>query len=373
MSRAGIICEFNPFHNGHKFLLEKINKISADEIICIMSGSFVQRGDIAITDKYSRARAALAHGADIVVELPTVYAVSSAQTFAENGVRIAAALNCDTLCFGAENTVSDLTEIAGLLEKGPVNDRIRSAMKSGQYYPKALSLALGESHADVVSRPNNILALEYIKACKKHGVIPIAIPRKGAGHNDDEIIDGIASASKIRGLIESGQAYKVLTPMEIDRPCNIRSIESAVLYRLKTITPDELSKIADVSEGLEYRISEAAKQYNSLSEICGAVKTKRYTMAKIRRVIISAFLGITAQMQETPVPYLRILGVRSGLEGIFRGAKLPLVVKTRADYESLNDSAKEIFDVDLKASEAMNIAKGGEPINEFTEGIIKTN
>ena len=353
--------------------MKNIKENFADEIVCIMSGSFVQRGDIAITDKYSRAKAALENGADIVVELPTVYAVSSAQTFAENGVRIAAAMNCDTLCFGAENTISDLTEIAGLLEKGLVNDKIRSAMKSGQYYPKALSLAVGERYEKMIQQPNNILAVEYIRACKRHGVMPFAIKRKGASHDGGDIYGDIASASKIRELIEGGQAYKLLTPMEIDRPCNIRSIESAVVYRLKTISPDELRMIADVSEGLEFRICEAAKQYNSLSEICGAIKTKRYTMAKIRRIIISAFLDITAQIQDTPVPYLRILAVRSGLEGILRGAKLPLIVKTRTDYDTLYDSAKEIFDADLRASEAMNIARRLEPINEFTKGVIKTN
>jgi len=366
-----VICEFNPFHNGHKFLLENIKKNYGDDIVCIMSGNFVQRGDIAITDKYERARAALENGADMVVELPTVYALSSAQIFAENGVHIAAAMNCDTLFFGAENTISDLKEVTGLLENKLVNDKIRAAMKSGQYYPKALSLALGEKHADVINQPNNILALEYIKACAKYGVLPIAIPRKGPNHDEDAIVNGIASASKIRELIEDGETYKMLTPMEISDPCNIKSIEAAVLYRLKTITPEELANIADVSEGIEYRIIEAAKEYNSLSEIYDAVKTKRYTMARIRRIILSAFLNITAEIQNSPVPYLRILGIRSGLEGVLRGAKLPLIVKTKADYEQLNSSAKEIFNVDLRAAEAMNIARATQPINEFTQGVIK--
>lgn len=371
MRRAGVICEFNPFHNGHKFLLEKIRNESTDQIVCIMSGSFVQRGDIAITDKYARAKTALEHGADIVVELPTAYAVSSAQTFAENGVHLAAALNCNMLCFGAENTISDLTEVAGLLENKLVNDKIRDAMKSGQYYPKALSMALGSKHADTVNRPNNILALEYIKACQKYGLMPIAIPRKGVQHDDTNIVDNIASGSKIRELIERGEAYKLLTPMEIDSPCNIKSLEAAILYRLKTITPEELNKIADVSEGIEHRICEAAKQYNSLIEIYEAVKTKRYTMARIRRIIISAFLGITAEMQNTPVPYLRVLGFREDMEGLLRGARLPLIVKTKSDYDALNNSAQEIFNVDLRAGEAMNIARGVDPINEFSQGLIR--
>ena len=372
MSRVGVICEFNPFHNGHKFLLEKIKSDSHDDIVCIMSGSFVQRGDIAITDKYERAKAALQNGADIVVELPTVYALSSAQVFADNGVHIAAALNCNRLYFGAENSINDLSEVASLLENELINDKIRSAMKGGQYYPKALSSAVGDKHAHILEQPNNILALEYIKACQKYGILPIAIPRKGAGHDEDVIRDGIASASKIREMIENGESYRLLTPMEIDRPCRLSSIESAILYRLKTTTPEELRRIADVSEGLEYRIIEAAKQFNSLNEIYNAVKTKRYTMARIRRIVLAAFLNITQEMQNTPVPYLRILGFKAGLEGLLRGAALPLIVKTKTDYESLNNiSAKEIFNVDLRAAEAMNIAKGGQPINEFSNGVIR--
>lgn len=370
MARAGVICEFNPFHNGHKFLLEKIKSDFHDEVVCIMSGNFVQRGDLAITDKYKRAQAAMENGADLVVELPTVYALSGAQTFADNGVHLAASLNCERLYFGAENSINDLSEVAGLLENKLINDKIRTAMKGGQYYPKALSMALGEKNAKVVEQPNNILALEYIKACQKYGILPIAIPRKGVNHDDTDIVGNIASGSKIRELIENGEAYKLLTPMEITRPCSAKDIETAILYRLKTISPEELHQIADVSEGLEYRICEAAKQYNSLKEIYEAVKTKRYTMARIRRIVMAAFLNISSAMQNTPVPYARILGMKAGLEGMLRGARLPLIVKTKTDVDALNSSAKEIFNVDLRAAEAMNLASS-QTLNEFTQPIIK--
>lgn len=369
--RAAVICEFNPFHNGHKFLIEKIRSDHIDEIICIMSGNFVQRGDIAITDKYARAQAALLNGADMVVELPTVYALSSARTFAESGVSIAEALNCDRLFFGAESTINDLTELADLLENRPVNDMIRQAMKSGEYFPKALSIAVGEKYLQTIKQPNNILAIEYIRACRKHNILPEAIARKGADHHDDVITDGIASAGKIRELIKAGEETTALTPMEITAPSFIGNLETAILYRLKTITPEELHDIAGVSEGLEYRVIEAAKLYNSLAEIYTAVKTKRYTMARIRRIILSAFLNITAEMQNTPVPYIRLLGVRSGYESVLKNAKLPLIVKTKTDHDALNDSAKEIFKVDIRATEAMNLAKGGKPLNDFSQPIIK--
>lgn len=371
MSRAGVICEFNPFHNGHKFLLEKIKEAYADEIVCIMSGNFVQRGDIAVADKYSRAAAALQNGADIVIELPTAYAVSGAQTFAENGVRIAKAMNCDILCFGAESDIEKLLTVTKILNSDETNRMIADYMDQGYYYPKALSIAVGEAHADIISRPNNILALEYIKACQRHGIRPVAIQRKGVEHDDEIMRDNIASASKIREMIVNHDEYHPYTPMTIDSPCTISAIEPAILYRLKTITPEELRKIADVSEGLENRITEAAKKYNSLSEICEAIKTKRYTMARIRRILIAAFLNITTDLQRTPVPYLRVLGLKSGKESLLSNAKLPLIVKTKVDYDRLDFSAKEIFDLDLRAAEALNIAKGGIPINEFSQGIIK--
>ena len=365
-----MICEFNPFHNGHKFLLEKIKADYADEIVCIMSGNFVQRGDIAITDKYTRTKAALQNGADAVVELPTPYAVSGANTFAKNGVRIAKSLNCDRLCFGAEDGLELLTELVELLEDDRTNDKIQTAMRNGQYYPKALSLAVGEEYANIIEQPTHRLALEYIRACRMYDIEPVAIERRGALHDDTATHGDIASASKIRSLIAHGEAYQAFTPMVIDKACDLRSLETAILYRLKTIAPEEMEKIADVSEGLHNRIIEAAKQNHSLEEILCTVKTKRYTMARLRRILIAVLLNITADIQKTPVSFLRVLGIRYGKESILKDAKLPLIVKTKADYDKLDDSAKEIFRVDLNAAEAMNLADRLIH-NEFTQGITK--
>lgn len=370
MSRAGVICEFNPFHNGHKFLLEKIKSEYADEIVCVMSGSFVQRGDIAITDKYARAKAALQNGADAVIELPTVYAVSAARIFAENGVRAAAAMGCGRLCFGAESEQGVLTELSELLESDEINRRIRGYMDEGMYYAKALSLAVGDDCAGIIGQPNNILALEYIRACKAHGMRYKAVERAGAAHDSREASGDIASASMIRELIESGEDYQRFTPMIIEKPCSLKAVESAILYRLKTIGAGELAQIAEVDEGLENRLIEAAKKYSSTEEILAAVKTKRYTMARLRRILIQAVLGITTEIQRSPLPYLRVLGLRSGSETMLREATLPLIIKVKADFDKLDNSAKEIFSVDMRASELMNIA-GGAAINEFTQGVVK--
>ncbi len=370
MSKAGIICEFNPFHNGHKFLIEKIKSAYADDVICIMSGNFVQRGDIAITDKYARTAAALAHGADMVVELPTVYAVASAQGFAENGVRIAASLGCDRLCFGAENSTEELSEVADALSSAETQAAIAAGMKTGVTYPQAVSEALGADAAQLIRKPNNILAVEYIRACRRCGMIPVALPRAGVSHDAETPVGEYASASAIRERILCGGSYREFTPMTIDVPASLTALEPVILYKLKTIDKDELALLPDVSEGLENRIYETAIRYHSLEEILEQVKTKRYTMARLRRILICSLLDITRRLQETPVPYVRVLGVRKGSPALMKSAELPLIVDVRRGYDALHNSAKEIFDIDLTAAQAMNIARKTS-LNEFSHGVVK--
>jgi cytidyltransferase-like protein len=369
MRKAAVICEFNPFHNGHKFLIEKIKAQVADEVVCIMSGSFVQRGDVAITDKFARTKAALENGADMVVELPTVYAMAPAQVFALNGVRLAHELGCDCLCFGAENSIEELFTLVDILDQKEINEKIAAKMQAGCYYPRALSEAVGEPYAQIIAQPNNILALEYIRACREYNITPVAIERVGVGHNSGEVSGNIASATKLREMILAGEEFLSFTPMAVDHPASIEKIEAAVLYRLKTMTVSEIAQIADVSEGLENRIAEVASCYNSLSEILEHLKTKRYTMARLRRILLSAAMGVTREMAQQPVPYLRVLGVRSDKKSLIQAKSLPLIVDVRRRYDLLDHSVREIFDVDLRASALLSIA-AGETVNEFSRGLI---
>lgn len=370
MSRAGVICEFNPFHNGHKFLLEKIKSNYADEIVCIMNGNFVQRGDIAITDKYTRTKAALANGADMVVELPTVYALSSAQRFAENGVRIASELHCDIMCFGSEDPIEKIYNALEILDSDTVQQKIAQLMRDGDYYPRALSNAVGKEYAEIIGKPNNILAIEYIRACRRYNLTPVAIPRNGVEH-DSKIISGdIASATMIRQLIRNGRDYAQFTPMHVTHVASIERIEAVFLYQLKTFKSEELKRIADINEGLENRIIEISKRYNSLIEILEHTKTKRYIMSRLRRILCCAVLGITEQMQHNSVPYIRVLGFDDNKKHIIQSRSLPLIVDVRRGYDLLDDSAKEKFDIDIKATELMNIASDQQN-NEFSQGIIK--
>ena len=247
---------------------------------------------------------------------------------------------------------------------------IAENMKRGDYYPKAVSDALGQPYGEIIKKPNNILAVEYIRACKCYGIEPIAIPREGVAHDDVRTGGNIASASHIRELITTGEPYHAYTPMTVENPATLAAVESAVLYRLKSMTREELAKLPDVSEGLENRIFEVAAQYNSFSEICEQIKTKRYTMARVRRILLSALLGITKEMQATPVPYVRVLGVRKERSALLRTNSLPLIIDVRRGYDLLDNSAKEIFEIDLKATSLMNIAEN-TGLNEFSHGIIK--
>ena len=272
---------------------------------------------------------------------------------------------------GAESDIETLTALRKLLDSEETGRRINAFMQDGTYYPRALTLAVGEAYAEIISRPNNILALEYIKACKKYNIEPTAIRRVGAGHDDVLPVGEVASASAIRTMILGGECCTRYTPMRIGQPVRLSVIEPAVLYRLRTISPQELCGIAGVSEGLENRIMAAAKKYYSLEEILKAVKTKRYTMARLRRILLSAFLDITAEMQRTPVPYLRVLGIRSGKEALLKDTRLPLLVKVRTDAQALSEAEKEIFRADLRATEAMNLASKQIPKNDYSEGIIR--
>lgn len=371
VQRAAVICEFNPFHNGHKFLLEKIKKEFADEVVCIMSGNFVQRGDIAITDKYARARAALENDADMVAELPTVYAVSAAQVFAKSGVQIAYELGCEKLCFGSENSLEELYSLLDVLDAQETQKKIAGYMNDGDYYPLALSKAVGNDLSEIICKPNNILALEYIRACRSYDIEPIAIKRIGVGHDDTEVSGNIASATKIRELLINGEDCSPYTPMQISEPCQLSDIDQIICFLLRSKKPEDTEGIAGISEGLNHRLHKCAVENRSVDEILAAAKTKRYTMARLRRAVISVCLNITDEMQHRDVPYIRVLGVRKDKSHMIQSSALPLIVDVRRGYDLLDQSAKEIFDIDIAAAELMNMCRDASGINEFSHGVIK--
>lgn len=351
MKIAGVICEYNPFHNGHKFQIEETKKqTSCDAIVALMSGNYVQRGDISIFDKFTRAKCAILGGADLVLELPTAFSMQSAEFFAKNAVYILNSLNAvDYLTFGAEtDNLNQIYEIASLLanETSEFKNTISENLKGGNTFAKARALAigevLGESSKEILSQPNNILAVEYIKSLIRLNskIEPILIKRKNAQHDSFNSKDSFASATYIRNLINHGETEKALEfiPQNChdiiinSKPVFISEFAKAIMCELYKISIEDLRNIADITEGLENRIKREAETVNNLSELISKVKTKRYTESRIRRILLNTMLGISKEIQHETLKYIRVLDFNETGRKILNLAKkssdLPIIKNT---------------------------------------------
>ena len=331
---TAIICEFNPFHNGHAYLLAEAKRLTNEPNLVIMSGSFTQRGEVAVCDKFTRAGTALRHGADLVVELPTAHAVANAERFAKGGVRIAKSFpKVHTLAFGCETEdLEVLRTAADALRSERVNALVAAEMRGGGYYPRALEEAVrtvcGSEAAAAVSSPNNILAVEYIRALGGTGIRPLPIKRKGVAHDSGKTDGGFASASHIRSLLRSGEdcsAFMPEVPVHVTRP---ELLDRAVLYRLRSMTAEELLTM---------------------------VKTKRYTHARLRRIIACAFLGLTEELQTAPSDYARILGFTDEGEKILRSCMCKNVTSVAKALRE-NDENTPHLRLDIRAGDLASLA-----------------
>ena len=362
MKVSAIIAEYNPFHNGHKYMIEKVKEHS-DAAVVIMSGSFVQRGDAAVTDKWSRATAALSNGADLVIELPVTYALNTAQRFAHGGVYIADAICADELCFGSESgDVQSLINAADMIINEPidVSEKIKGYVSEGMNYPSARKLAYeGLIGTDILTMPNNILALEYICAINwlDSSIAPRAIKRRAVGHNDMTVTADTASASAIRNRIFDGGDVSDFVPYnadEITNPYSLSRLDNAVIYKLRCQSAERLSQINDVSEGLENRIIKMSMESASINELAEKIKTKRYTRTRINRILLSAYLGLTKELCAINPPYIRILGMNGTgikiLGNIKKSCKLPIITKA-ANYTKDDP----VFRAELRATEAFSL------------------
>ena len=358
---TAIICECSPFHNGHQYLFRTARLLTGEENIAIMSGSFTQRGEVAVTDKFTRAGALIRGGADLVLELPAAFAVANAQRFAEGGVRIAKSFACvNTLAFGCETEdIGVLRTAANALRSERVNSLIAEEMQAGGYYPRALQSAVekvyGADAAAAVSSPNNILAVEYIRALEGSGIAPLPIKRKGVSHDSGTPSGNFASASQIRAMLRNGEDVSRFVPEAPQKITYPERLDAAVLYRLRTMTAGELRRVPDVGEGLENRILEAAGQSGSVDELLQRVKTKRYTHARLRRIITCAFLGITEELQNTPADYARVLGMTDWGAGLLCSCRCEIVTSAA---KSLRENAEiaPFLRLDIRAGDLAALA-----------------
>ena len=352
MKIVGIICEYNPLHKGHVKQFRQIRALlGADTaIVCLMSGNFVQRGTPAIIDKSLRAKAAIHCGADIVLELPALYALSSAEGFAAGGVRILGSF-CDHLCFGAETAdEAALMQIASTLLSDDFPPLLKAQLERGVSFPAARQAALealGVS-ADLLSTPNNILAVEYCKAMLSQGCAmkPLVIHRGGSYH-DELPDDENPSATALRKLMLAGadwQRYVHHDAKEIFSDATLHTMdagERAVLAKLRTMTDDEFEALPYGSEGLWRKFMHACRSEADLESIIAATKSKRYTRTRIDRMIMCAFLGISLQDMLSPVPYTRVLALNDTGRTALRAARQTGTFLNAGEIDLTEYGAKE--------------------------------
>ena len=332
MTVTGIICEYNPLHLGHKKQIDLIRSLRGDDsgIVCLMSGNFVQRGAPAIVDKMRRAKAAVLCGADLVLELPVTYALSSAEGFAAGGVKILSSI-CDALCFGAETADSEsIMAVAGALLSESFPEALRRHLDAGLSFPAAREAALADLGHDaaLLKTPNNILAVEYCKAIlsQNTSMKPMPITREGSYH--DELPDREnPSATAVRSLMLREENWGSYIPknaaacFESAPLHHITAGERAALMKLRTMTDEEFEALPYGSEGLWRKFMHACRKEATLEDILTAVKSKRYTRTRLDRMMMCAVLGITNQMLSQDIPYVRALAFNDRGREILKQAR----------------------------------------------------
>lgn len=333
MKIVGIVAEYNPFHAGHRHHIEETRRRLGEEctVVAAMSGNFVQRGDAAITDKWARARMALEGGVDLVLELPTAWAASSAEHFAFGAVSVLKMAGVDTLSFGSESADSaKLKAVAAVLDTEEFKTELQPHLDQGLPFAlcrqKAVEALLGAQTAACMANPNDNLGVEYLKAANRLGFDPevIAVPRVGAAHDGGDHPD-YPSASHVRQEILNGAV-----PM--DNPGSLKFNERAVLARLRQMTAEEFEALPDCGEGLAVRLYEAVRKAASLEEVYDFAKTKRYAHARIRRAVLWAALGLKESDRPHTPPYLRVLGANERGRAVLKAIPEDVTVITKPTH-----------------------------------------
>lgn len=378
---SAVVAEYNPFHNGHAYHAAQMREAGATHIVAVMSGNFSQRGSGTILEKRLRAEAALLGGIDLVVELPLPYAMAPAQIFANGAVQIAEAMGCvDMLAFGSESGYITLIRAAAeAVVAEDTAELLREIMTTGVTFAKARQMAVsqlyGDEIGDILAQPNDTLGVEYVRALTEidSTIMPFAIPRTGVVHDAIRPSGGIASASYIRSLMRQGDmgAAETYIPPEMAKifhrakaeglgPYDEAVLELAMLSTLRRMSPQAIAALPDISEGIENRIYTAIRRSTSLEELYDQIKTKRITAARIRRILMAGYLGLTAPMGRRAPPYIRVLGFnergRQVLARMRDSARLPVSDQLAylyklggeaARFASLESTATDLYSLAL--------------------------
>lgn len=396
MRTIGIVTEYNPFHSGHSEQIHALRKTFGPDcaIVCAMSGNWVQRGQAALADKWTRTALALTHGADLVLELPTLWAVSSAETFARGGVGVLAATGVvDTLSFGSEaGDLAPLQKMADCLHTPPWQELLHRGLDQGLSFPAArqqAAAALLGPEAACLNQPNNNLGVEYLLAIQALGanLTPHTLPRVGTGH-DQAPQDGAshASASWLRQQIleeDPTPLSPYLSPQEEallrKDPASLTFCTRGVLARLRAMTEADFAQLPDSGEGLSHRLYDAIQTAQDLETLYTRVQTKRYPLARVRRLVLWAFLGLTVQDRPDTLPYLRVLGFsprgRLLLRQMKTSASLPVLVKPAHAARLEDPTARRIFALEARCTALYDLCRKnfGQSLgpSEYTENPVR--
>ncbi len=390
MKISAIICELNPLHSGHQALFSHA-KSRFDGLVCILSGNYVQRGEPAVLDKWARTRLALSSGADLVLELPLPWAMAGAERFATGGVALARSLGTvDTLLFGSEaEDLKALWDLATLLDSPAFPQALEATdptLSFAQRRQQAAAQLIGEETASLLARPNCILGVEYIKALRRQGggMGVEVFPRLGAGHDIPDRKGVLLSASHARELLVQGTDLTERLPEATlavwqallkkgQCPASMGRLERAILCKLRSLAVEGFAMLPDVSEGLEYRLYKAARQAGGLEEFWDLVKSKRYPLARIRRLTMAAFLGLSRNLPELPC-YLRVLGMTPTGQQILKQARPTLPVAIRpGDFQRLGGEALSLFELEAHADDLYGLSlPSPTPCGrDYTERLLK--
>lgn len=380
MKIGGIVAEYNPFHNGHRYQLQKsVESGELTHTVAVMSSNYVQRGEAAIISKWARAEMAVKNGIDLVIELPTLWSTSYAQRFAEGAVSLLDALGCvDTLSFGSEiGNIDELIACQKAINSEEVSERLKENLDLGLGFATARAEAMrtvcGNRFFDILDGANNTLGIEYLNALDRLGsdITPMTIKRKGAAHDSIMRNDNFASASEIRKMIrESNKEWEVYVPQSVadiynreakeqKAPCLNEKLEFSILCCMRQLSAEDIGLSPDVSEGIEYRIHEAALKARTLDELYSLAKTKRYSHARIRRIVLHAFMGFVADDYKGNPPYIHVLAMNDKGKEILKEAKekakLPIVTKA-SDFDSLDEYGRHVFALEDMCTDVFSLS-----------------
>lgn len=385
MNILGIVAEYNPFHNGHLYHLKTaVEKTNADYTVCVMSGNFIQRGEPALINKFVRADMAIKNGVDLVIELPVYYAVNTAEKFAFAGVKLLNECGINNLAFGAENnSLNILTSISELIanETPEYQNELKKQLNLGLSYPEARSKTISKIlniSSNILSQPNNILAIEYLKAISKINplITPVLVERVDSGYHDTDSATNILSATGIREKLKNNEDIDIFMPENalslLGNTVFLEQFNGLILFSLRKLSIEEIKNLPDVTEGLENRIYSALLTSPDVKTLIDKIKTKRYPLTRIKRILISALLSLSKEtlkeFDDNGGPqYIRILACtekgRELIPTIINNSKLPVITSISKFLPHANNLQKEMLDKDILATNIYTLATTDKMMN----------